>query len=62
MFNDEYSGVGGTYMLDPKTGVRTRVEDAPVPDTVASDVPPAGDASSVELEKVQVEKPVKQGR
>lgn len=35
MFEDEFAGQGGTYLFDPKTGKRTRVEDAP------TDVPPA---------------------
>lgn len=27
MFNDEYAGQGGRYLLDPETGVRTRVDE-----------------------------------
>lgn len=27
MYNDEFTGQGGSYMQDPKTGVRTRVEE-----------------------------------
>jgi len=32
---DEYDGVGGSYLLDPKTGKRTLVErtDGPEPQT-----------------------------
>ena len=52
--NDEHAGLGGTYLLDPKTGKRTLVErtfdpneaqpevltDAPAPEPQA---PPAGE-------------------
>ena len=27
MYDDEFSGQGGSYMLDPKTGKRTRIEE-----------------------------------
>lgn len=50
---DQYHGVGGSYRVDPHTGIRTRVEGPPLPDAagadsqapaVAVDVPPqAGD-------------------
>jgi|GEM_PF-2678994 len=30
MYKDEFAGQGGSYILDPKTGVRTRVEEPTV--------------------------------
>lgn len=37
---DEYHGQGGTYLLDPKTGKRTLVEQqaAPAPTPIKSEV------------------------
>lgn len=35
---DEYAGQGGSYILDPKTGKRTRVED-PTKDSQAPTAP-----------------------
>lgn len=42
---DEFHGVGGSYLLDPKTGKRTRVEEStqaePAPPYLASPAPPS---------------------
>lgn len=31
MYDDEYSGQGGSYTVDPKTGKRVRVEEPTIP-------------------------------
>lgn len=37
MYDDEFNGMGGSYILDPKTGLRTRVEEPATP-TAAPEV------------------------
>lgn len=39
VFNDEFDGVGGSYIVDPKTGKRVRVEEA-TPDAAPAQEPP----------------------
>ena len=38
MYDDEFAGQGGSYLLDPKTNKRTRVE-APTSDEVPPSAP-----------------------
>jgi hypothetical protein len=38
--NDPYEGVGGSYVVDPKTGERKRVEGPALPGEPAADAPP----------------------
>jgi hypothetical protein len=41
-FNDEFDGVGGSYLFDPATGKRTRIDES----ASAEPAPVAGDASA----------------
>ncbi len=47
MHDDEFTGQGGSYILDPETGIRTRVEE-PTQGTVrpADTMPPRGASNS----------------
>ena len=50
LYNDEFEGQGGSYIVDPKTGKRTRVENAePVPAPERKPAKPAVKPTEPEL-------------
>lgn len=61
---DQYHGVGGSYRVDPHTGIRTRVEGPPLPDAAGADShPPAAAAEVLPLAGDQaIDQPGRNGR